>query len=407
MRVLWVSQRLVDDGALSSTDLVEGSNHLRRFGHRVRMIRLVHRLHSDSAWWCDELVNIKLWWESKRLYWPLFLLQLIIRFPVQLLRYRPYIVIMDHKSVPGTVVFALLHRLGLLRTTKYVLDVRSCPLYQNVSGLTLLWTKAQWKIGVGLAKWSFDGFTTITSRMAQRLTCEFGIPPARIGVWGSGVAIDRFDPDTVVQVPLRESLGWGDEFVAVYHGVLAPHRGIEALVEAVYMLRRQGFPIRLLLLGKGPLEQSLRKQIENGNPEGGEIVHLHPAVPYTQVPSYISVADIGVFACEIGIEQWTAQSPLKVLEYLALGMPVVLTDIPAHRQVLGEGPMPCGEWVTSNSPEAIAQAILRLYERRGDLGEIGARGRALVLENFSWEAQVRRLESYLFRILDQDTAHLA
>ena len=56
-------------------------------------------------------------------------------------------------------------------------------------------------------------------------------------------------------------------------------------------------------------------------------------VPYEEVSDYIRTANIGILPFP-NITWWAVSSPIKLMEYLAIGLPVVATDIDAHRWVV-------------------------------------------------------------------------
>jgi glycosyltransferase involved in cell wall biosynthesis len=106
--------------------------------------------------------------------------------------------------------------------------------------------------------------------------------------------------------------------------------------------------------------------------------------------------------CDVGIiplpdhPYWRFQSPLKLLEYLAMEKVVILTDIPAHRAVIGEAK--CGVYISAVNPTKIAGAIEYAYLNKGNLEEWGKMGRKIVKEKYTWEKVAMDLENYLLSI---------
>jgi len=91
--------------------------------------------------------------------------------------------------------------------------------------------------------------------------------------------------------------------------------------------------------------------------------------------------------------------PLKLLEYLAMKKVVIVTDILAHRLVVGTEK--CGIYVSSVKPTEIAKSIMYAYRNREKLEEWGAAGRTIIDEKYSWEKVAKDLESYLLSLDDR------
>ena len=90
---------------------------------------------------------------------------------------------------------------------------------------------------------------------------------------------------------------------------------------------------------------------------------------------------------------WRSQSPLKLLEYLAMEKTVILSDIPAHRFVVGDSK--CGVYIQSVSPIEIARSVIYVFNNRDSLSEWGKSGRKIVFDRYTWEKVAGDLSNYL------------
>jgi glycosyltransferase involved in cell wall biosynthesis len=82
--------------------------------------------------------------------------------------------------------------------------------------------------------------------------------------------------------------------------------------------------------------------------------------------------------------------PNKLFEYMAAGLPVVATDMPHWRELVGD--VGCVRWVDPERPETMAQAIGDLLNDPEEAEEMGRRGREAVEDRrLSWEAESRKL----------------
>jgi glycosyltransferase involved in cell wall biosynthesis len=247
---------------------------------------------------------------------------------------------------------------------------------------------------------SCDLMFAISPMHAKEIVAEFNLPPQHVHVWPSSFDADVFNAEknSRNRFRVRRELKIGNEFLLIYHGVLAIGRGLSELVEATRMVRESRDDVLLLLLGKGPDEQGLRELAKRSNLEG--VVLFHGPVLYEEVPRFIAAADAGVVPLP-DHPLWRAQAPIKVLEYMAMGKPIILTDIPAHKWLVGNrrDVFFCGR----GSSAEIAQAILQCISKR-DKAEIHDRTAAKFSSVAVSESVVQCLSDYCERKLAREKA---
>ena len=137
----------------------------------------------------------------------------------------------------------------------------------------------------------------------------------------------------------------------LYFGVIRPHKGLDDLVDAFTLLRRQGVPARLTVAGEvwqgydAPLER-----LESG-PFAADVRIRRGYVPDSAVPGLFRDADLMVAP----YRQASASGPLAIA--IARGLPVVVSDVPALAEVVAD----YGGAVLAPrcDPEGLAAAILR------------------------------------------------
>lgn len=199
-----------------------------------------------------------------------------------------------------------------------------------------------------------DVVFAISPMHANEIVAHFKVP--RVHVWPSSFDAGVFNSEKSSwdRLRVRRELKIGSRFLLIHHGVLGMQRGLSELIEATRMVRETRDDVLLMLLGKGRGEQGLRELVRSSKLEG--VVLFHGPVPYEEVPRFIAAADAGVVPLP-DQAQWRYQAPTKVLEYMAMGKPMILTDIPAHRWLVGNrrNVFFCGQ----GSPAEIAEAILR------------------------------------------------
>lgn len=143
----------------------------------------------------------------------------------------------------------------------------------------------------------------------------------------NGVDLNHFKPmdkqEVAHMLGLTELI---NKKVLIYVGTLAPWLNFEALFKSIKKLIIHHKNLYLLIVG-GSLNTSYIKYLKFTVKKYGieKFVKFTGYVPYSIVPYYINLADVAVHpAKEIILNETT---PLKLLEYLACGKPVLVTDI--------------------------------------------------------------------------------
>ena len=390
-KIIWIDF-LIMDVLLSRITRTEILQHLTERGYDVYLFALhsKKRCHLDSG---VHLISVPL------RYFPMvtasfFALVVIVFLPFFVLAKRPHFVIVE----PGPPIFGFMLWKPLLCSlkSKVVLDIRSTPT--KVDNFRGYLNAAIFNMSVIVAKKTFDGATIITALMKRELCDKFRINPEFIGVWTSGVSTALFKPEKYSGIEMRRKLGLTNKFVIFYHGDLTVHRGIIESIKSIEILKSKCNDLVLFLLGSGP---ALHVLVETVRKKGiQDKVIIHNPVDYVEVPKYISMCDVGIVPLP-NLPVWRHQSPLKLLEYLAMEKVVIVTDIPANREIVGNSG--CGIYIASANPKEIARAIIHARNNRERLKEWGSYGRAITNEKYSWEKVAEDLDDYLLGLYEDSS----
>jgi len=160
--------------------------------------------------------------------------------------------------------------------------------------------------------------------------------------------------------PLREAIGLAASVpLLLYHGSLAPHRGLEQLLDA--MRRPELASAHLAFLGFGPLTDWLRTECDRPTFEGR--IHVLDAVDPGDLARWLAGADVAVAPIQPSTLNHRFSSPNKVFEAISVGIPVAGSDFPEFRRVIADpahGPL--GELFDPVDPGAIAAAVRRILD---------------------------------------------
>jgi glycosyltransferase involved in cell wall biosynthesis len=169
-----------------------------------------------------------------------------------------------------------------------------------------------------------------------------------------GVNLDHFKPSSPSEVlDIKRRLFKTEDKIFVYEGTFSG-RKLEILVSAFGMVLQRYAAARLLIIGSGDGSGSLNKLSRSLGIE--EKVRFTGMVPYNDVARYVSAADIGVSYIPL-TEYYDVQTPLKTMEFLASGLPVIATATKANKDLIKDG---YNGLLTEESKEAMADAMFLL-----------------------------------------------
>ncbi|MGE4157788.1 MAG: glycosyltransferase [Planctomycetota bacterium] len=227
------------------------------------------------------------------------------------------------------------------------------------------------------------GVIAITQLLADRLAAS-GYPKEKILV-----APDAYDDQWVEKAPhrasARQSLGLGaDEKIVVYAGHLYKWKGVDTLVEVARALPA----VRFHLVGGMP-EDATTLRWRVGAWPSNAILHGHR--PYSEVASWLRAADL---ACVPNIPEGLSTestSPLKLYEAMALGTPLLVSDLPSLREAVDES---CALLLPPGDVEAWTQGIASLLADPTSAQARAIRARERAAEH-TWVKRAQRILEFM------------
>jgi glycosyltransferase involved in cell wall biosynthesis len=187
--------------------------------------------------------------------------------------------------------------------------------------------------------------------MRQVLADEYGVTE-RITTIPTGIDLKPYQrADGHV---IRQERGWGQDKVLISVGRLAKEKNWETLLAAVAQVMRKRAEVRLVLIGEGSEQESLKKYSEDlGIATKVEFVGN---IPFDDIPAYLKAADLFCFASV------TETQGLVTMEAISAGLPVVAVDATGTKDVIDHGQQGL---LTPNDSPALAQAIEQVLGDEG------------------------------------------
>lgn len=210
-----------------------------------------------------------------------------------------------------------------------------------------------------------------------------GIPAARVTVIPNAVDVAGFQLSGEADPMLRRQLGLEGCTTIGFVGSFYAYEGLDLLLEAFPTLLRRRPGLRLLLVGGGPQEASLKARAERLG-VAGEVIFTG-RVPHAEVSRYYDQIDLLAYPRH-SMRLTELVTPLKPLEAMAQGRLFVASDVGGHKELIRDGET--GRLFAAGSAVALAAAIDGMLDDRAQWPAMRTAGRRFVEEVRNWRNSV-------------------
>ncbi len=207
---------------------------------------------------------------------------------------------------------------------------------------------------------------------------ELGMDDERIVTYPWGIDLEHFN------FPVEKATN-GSSFTLISTRGWEPIYGVDVIAHAFVQAVKQRPELRLVMLGDGSQSDILRMIFA----DGGVLDHV-------DLPGQVNQADLPDFYQSANLYIAASHSDgtsISLLEAMACGCPVLVSDIPGNREWITPGVQ--GWLFKDGDVNALTRAIVRAYDDRSLLPEMGRSSRSLVEERADWNKNFPQLlEAY-------------
>lgn len=226
-----------------------------------------------------------------------------------------------------------------------------------------------------------DVVSAVSEPLTGRLRA-LGVSDDRLVTLPNGIDLDRFRPVPPVAEAAIVRHGLSGRFLLGWVGSFRAYHGLTRVDALLTRLEERLPDATLCMVGAGPLRAQL-EQIAARHPHS---LRLIPPVPHSEVPAWLCRFDVCLQIAEPGAGEH--YSPLKVLEYLACGRPVVAPDF-STSDTLSDGRTALLYPV--DDVDALVAAVALVHDDPNVRARLSASGRSTVERRGSWTAVAARL----------------
>jgi glycosyltransferase involved in cell wall biosynthesis len=218
-----------------------------------------------------------------------------------------------------------------------------------------------------------DHIFVVNDYVAKQANELYRVPNDKISILPNGVNIDRFKPART-----------GKTKTIVFTGVMYYHRGLDFLIEHAPKIIERNEDTKFRLIGAGPELDKLQKLVNARKLD--QYFEFTGWVGWNKIPEMLSDASIGIGPLKHTKVTYQAM-PIKVLEYMASGLPIIALEDTLPRNVLKHEVN--GYFVKDG--ENFADKVTKLLSNKELSSTMGAMSREIAEHEFDWRIIVGKI----------------
>lgn len=202
----------------------------------------------------------------------------------------------------------------------------------------------------------------------------------RLIVAQNSVDLNKFSLIKEKNKDLEKELGLENKKVIAFLGSFFKYEGLEFLIKSIKQIVKKIPNVHVLLVGGGNESDNLVKLANDL--DVSQYITFTGRIDYNEITKYYSLVDLLVFPRE-NIRLTQLVTPLKPLEAMAQGIPVIASDIGGHREMIKHGET--GLLFTPEDPNELAQTVVKLLSDDQLKEKLVANGLAYVTHTRNWK----------------------
>ncbi len=225
-----------------------------------------------------------------------------------------------------------------------------------------------------------------------------GIPGSKITVLYNWIDAEAWSPQCASE-SLRTEFKISSEIPVIgYVGRLMPEKDLTTWLRAAGMVAKQFPKAYFVLVGEGRDETTLQELKDLATSLDIADRVIFPGYRRNLQPVYASFNLFVLSSLREGL-------PNSILEAMALGLPVVTTDVAGAKELVAHGKT--GFVVPQGDPERMAQAMLDILSNEDTRKLMGKAGRLRIEQEFSFQQRLNRIEDLYCQIVGQEASRLS
>jgi glycosyltransferase involved in cell wall biosynthesis len=213
----------------------------------------------------------------------------------------------------------------------------------------------------------------VDSVVQENAVIGLGCKKDKIWKFPWGIDLEKFK-SSVEGREIKRLLGWENHPIVICTRAHKPIYGIEYLIKAIPLVVGTNPEARFLIIGEGPLTESFKRMVQEYRVE--KYVKFIGTIPNEEMPRYLGAASVYVST------SFSDGTSISLLEAMACGLSVIVTDIPGNREWVKDGEN--GYLVPVKDHVALAEKIKILLAEKSLQDKMRMKNIKLIEERGDW-----------------------
>lgn len=208
-----------------------------------------------------------------------------------------------------------------------------------------------------------------------------------------GVNVDHFSQRNIKKLPFPFKSNLNTKIVVLFTGSFLSWHGLNDLIDAAKKICKDFNSIIFLIIGDGPEKSNVEAYVKFCKLTNYFL--FTGFVPYNELPQFMALADIGVapYNSELSGKRADIAVPLKVLEYMSMGLPVVVSESGNSQNLVDSGIN--GIVYPTDDTQELARAITKLIYNKQSRRKLGYNARKKIMANYSWRSHCDKISNII------------
>jgi len=344
--------------------------------------------------------TIKIPWYNKKeagpSYHKLYLDKLLFMLCYKELMTKKYDIIHAHLH-EGVFIAKWLNLLNLGKLLPIVFDAQG-SMIKEMQDHGYLKNRALYALFKKVENWCYkkDIIITSSTNAANLIVNEFKIPKKRVIPMCDAVdtevfyQINKKHPEKLDKIKYEELKLPSKKKIVAYLGVLSDYQGVDTLIKSAKIVLEKRNDVHFVIMGYPDVEKykNLAKKLGIKDYE----ITFTGKIDYNRAPDFISIGDIAV-----SFKKSKSEANGKLYNYMACGIPCIVTDTPVNKEILGE----LGIYVPVDDHEKSAEEIIRLLDDGKKRKELSKKLREKAVSDYSWMSVGKNIDGLYHRLLKE------
>jgi glycosyltransferase involved in cell wall biosynthesis len=240
----------------------------------------------------------------------------------------------------------------------------------------------------------------VVTKLLEIFVLNEGISPDKVKIILNGISLENTQVDVKKLEFLKKKLSINEnDFVFLFMGHLYEFAGLKEIIEYYNDELKAGkYKFKFLIIGDGGIYNSLINYVKKID---ADWVILTGRLPFFELTEYFALADLCLMSFKLN-EVTKDITPVKIMEYMAMGKPVLSNKLPSVLNEIGYN----NGVIYAENQKDLLEKIGTLIIQKELLKDIGQKGYDLISRKYIWSKLIIDLKRVILELIKENIYHI-